>query len=204
MTTATKSPPSQRLAKLERKRDELHRAALEARAELNAYDAETERLRAGYTARVATHPAEFENSANKAPLPGTGAEQLRAVIAQRMAGANPHEPAYLAARDRFHAADREVEEFKLAALGERVDEYVDDARQAESDIRAAFEQLLRGCERYRVAREEVLGVLVATEGYSGRDLEADERVDDWAQLAAEALADDGLVLPGVHIREEEE
>jgi hypothetical protein len=195
VTTATRkkpAAPSVELRKLERARDEAHAKAREARTKMESWDLETERLRAQSTRHANAHPEEFEGAELRVK-PGTAAAKLAATIRERREQPNPHEAAYAAARDEFHRRDEVANAFKTRHLAARVAEHDPTHVEAQEMIRAGFDQVARGCELYRVGREEVLGVILATPRKNGQDLGDDPRIKEWVKLAAEVR--DGEIVP---------
>ena len=197
MTTATKTtPPSVEHRKLEQRREKAYAAVQEVKRRHAAHSEETEIMRSQLTERTTSHPEEFEGAA-KAVRPNTEAAKLSAEIKVRMHEPNPHQEELDAKITAFHKADIDLSEWRERNVEARIAEFESDAEGAVEQIKAGFEQVLRGCEAYGVPREEVRGVAISTPRLSGQDVREDPRVNEWAQLAA-AVRDDEITLPGLN------
>lgn len=113
-----------------------------------------------------------------------------------MRSSNPHTGDYEEAREAFHRLDETLAAWMADNVRARIAEFDSDSERACEMLREAGELLLRGCEQYAVAREEVRGVILSTPRMNGQDLTEDERVHGWARLARELL-DGGVVAPGL-------
>lgn len=147
-TTTRPTTASAELRKLQETRDAAHAKAREARAERDGWNEETERLRHELAAHCDSHPEQFEGAEQRVK-PDTKAAQLQQEIKARMAGDNPHEQAYGEALEHFHGFDRQVEQFKVERVRDRLAELDPDAEAAVAALREAHEAQLRACEQYR-------------------------------------------------------
>lgn len=193
----TTNTPSAELRKLQDTRDKAHAKAREARAERDGWNEETERLRHEFSARCQAHPDEVEGPTQR-PKPGTQAARLQGEIKARMAGDNPHEQAYSAALEHFHGFDRQVEQFKVERVRDRLAEFDPDAEAAVAALREAFEAQLEACEQYRAVVDRVHAVVTDTPGFVRKQgtYRIDPRPAEWALQARQALESD-VVKPGL-------
>lgn len=210
--TATKPPkpkPAQappsvsaELRKLEEARDEAHAESRSARADVDAWDGETQAMRVFYSEYAQDNPEELDANGNL-PKPGTRAAKLEAEIKERMRSENPHQAAAEEARAKFHAADKAAHEFKITRCADRLAELEPDFNTAEEAILKAAVALTQACEQYRVNIEQARAIISSTpvidrDGNRGSEpsLTFDPRVDDWLTFARD-IADAEIAKPGL-------
>jgi hypothetical protein len=193
--TRKAASPSTELKRLEKARDEAHSKAREAKLEVEEWDEETKAMRAEGTHHTHLYPEQYEG-AEKRPKPGTDAAKLAATIRKRIESQNPHEAAYLEARDVFHRHDEAVERFKVERVQDRIAEAIADRSAAYERARDAFEALLEAADELVTVDERVRAVVVGTPGLSGQDWAHDGRPREWLGLARAGL-DAQLENPGL-------
>jgi len=188
--------PSDALAELERRRDELHAEARTARAERDGHDAETAALRAELTQHRNEHPEDYFGGDFR-PKPGTRAAELDAAIKARVAAPNPGQPAYDAAIAEFHAADAAVEEFHRTHIDELIAEHDERVDAAVASLHAGLEQLIEGADAYAAAVAGVRDIIVNCPVLGGQHLGYDPRPAEWGKLADLALGS-AVARPGLN------
>lgn len=195
--SATKAPPaaSTELAKLERRRDDLHAKAQAAKRQVNDWDAATEALRAELTARCHTHPDEVAGEQLR-PRPGTEAARLEAEVRERMDGANPHIGEHLAAREKFLAADAALQRFRQERLRDLLAEADADFEALSEDYRAALRTLVEVGAAYGALVDRARELILATPGLDGQALSYDPTPGEWAARASRAIEDE-IFQPGL-------
>lgn len=193
MTTATTSPHA-RLLELEAERDQAHQKVRDLKRKVQAYDDETEALRAEFTIRCHNYPEELDKGGK--PTAGTTAAKLQDKIAKRRSAPNPHTDKLNAAVREFHAADDVARQFRIANALTIINEFEPRIEDIEERKRAAFEALAEVGDDYGQLEDQVRDFIINTPGLDGQALTSDPRPADWQKLAAGAL-DHPLTPPGI-------
>jgi hypothetical protein len=193
---ATKTTASDELAQLDRERDRTHAELQEEKRSRDAFDAETQRLKAEYGHYLDTHPEEHRDAAQN-PKPDTKSAALGDEIRQRTAH-NPHTDDVEAAKAEYHQAAGAVEAFRREHVEELVVEARADVDEAIAHLRRGFEQVAEGSVHYRAVMEKVKILIQATPGLGGLPgMDAyDGRVEEWAVLA-KAVLEGEIFRPGL-------
>lgn len=196
--SATKTPPaaSAELAKLERKRDDLHTKAQAAKRQVNDWDAATEALRAELTARCHTHPDEVAGEQLR-PRPGTEAARLEAEVRERMAADNPHIGDFEEARGAFTQADAELQRFQQTRLRDLLAELEPEHAVLADRFRDGLRALVEVGDAYAALAATARALVTQTPGLDGSAVYEDPRPLEWRARAAAALDEDELLAPGL-------
>lgn len=197
MATATtkKKSPSSELEELQATRDRTYSAVQDLKRERQAWDQETESLRAAYSAFVAARPEDHADAAHN-PKPGTPSAEKRDELKARIAAGNPHEEALDAAVATFHAADEELNHFLTTRLLDLLDEQTPAVRALEAKRAEAFESLAEVASEYADLEAQARDWIIRTPRLNGQSLKADSRPAQWAELARDNR-DAPLSAPGL-------
>lgn len=193
--TATKTISGE-LIRRSKARDEAHAKTRAARDRRNAWEQETENLRAELTVYCREHPWETEGP-TQIPKEGTKAAKLRDALRARISKGNPHEAEYAEERDAFHGLDQALQDFKRRRVRDRTDEL--DTERAEELIHEGWNLVREGCRLYQGVAEQARAIVIDTPGLTGQHYGYDPRPLEWlkvADAAVEAL-EDGLHRPGL-------
>jgi chromosome segregation ATPase len=194
-TRKTKASVSSELRQVEAERERLHAKVREAREDVTAYDAETERLRAELTERIHAFGSEFEG-AQRLPIQGTQSAKLAAKIKKRMREPTPCQGQYEAAMAAFTAADLDLSRLKKERLHDRLAEVRPDNQRAADKIREGLDLLREGCAEFQVGVNEVGRIVADTPGLHRRSgmYHHDPRPEEWYRMADAALESE-IILP---------
>ncbi|HYH59578.1 MAG TPA: hypothetical protein VD790_10215 [Thermoleophilaceae bacterium] len=198
--TATKKRPSisTELEGLTDERWKAHAKVRAIREQASQYDAETEQLRAEYSAHVRAHPEQYEGG-DKRPREGTEAAQLRDEIRARRESENPHQRELDKAQAAFRDADVALAAFKRDRCRDRMaeataghDALVQELAEAKLREIAALRALMQEANAVReiaIDTEELARV---------RHVWAqDPRLSDWLSAAVAMRDGDPLARPGL-------
>jgi hypothetical protein len=188
--------PSAELAKLQAAHTEARAKVRALRDKREQWNAETEELRAAYTAHSRAHPEEHRDAAGN-PAPDTESARLQDAIKARQAKGNPAEDAYHEGRAAYGEADERLAAFKLATLEERIRELDPEFATARDVLREGFEQILAACEVAQNREAAVRNLVTDCPGMTGQCIDGDGRLPVWAEVARAAL-DSDLVPAGLN------
>lgn len=194
MTTATKTPSTE-LAKLQRRRDVTYDELRKIKVERERWAADLDAEQAAYTEHVNSHPDEWRDAARN-PRPASAAAKKLAALKKKQAAGNPHEPDYVAARERFHRADEEQSSFLRRNLAALIAEDEDDYLAVVDKAREAFAALIAAGDEYAALIERARSLIIRTPGIDAQAITHDLRPAEWSRLAAAAL-DEPLARVGL-------
>jgi len=192
MTTKTTTATAE-LASLTEAREKAHIIVHKLKRERDAWNAETEAMRAALTPRRDTHPEEHLKD-GYTEKPGTETAKMVAEVKARMAAPNPTQPKLDEAIQKFHAAEIKERHFRILEMDRLIAEAAppEDAEVFE----AAWQAIAAQAAAYRAKEEAVRELFLDAPQIEGKDVKLDRRVEEWARLAQEALADP-LTMPGL-------
>lgn len=199
MTTATTTATEQ-LEKLNAKLTQERTKLLKIRRDRDAYTAETDALSVEYTGHSHDYPEEVDKHGN--PIDGTRTAKLKAELTARQAGLprekrpNPHTADYKQQRDKTNQLADQIEEFRLRHADTLIGEIEPPAEQIAERLEAAWTEINTLIDMFRTNQDQAKELIGDTPGLNGQHVASDARINGWADVAADALANP-LFIPRV-------
>lgn len=191
----TKTSPSDQLAALQQRRDELHAVVRDAKRQMNEWDSERETMRAEFSGYCHLHPDQLD--AQGKPLPGTEAAALHEAVRERLATDNPYTGDFEEARGAFTQADAELQRFQQTRLRDLLAELEPEHAVLAERFRDGLRALVEAGDAYAALAATARALVVATPGLDGSAVYEDPRPLEWRAKAAAALDEDDLLAPGL-------
>lgn len=183
MSTKTSTATAQ-LQKLKAQHEKQYAKLMEVRRRRDAFNEETENLRAAHTVRPHTFPEEYEGGRNPLPKPGTDAKKIEDELKQRLAH-NPIDGEFsvaLGIKQAAEIAERNYRAFNVERLIEEATPLADN-----DELTGAWAVIAEHVDRYRRQLKDATDILIDLPMFEGKDMAHDGRIDTWADVAADAL-----------------